>query len=936
MSLEPGARLGPYEILAAIGAGGMGEVYRARDTRLNRDVAIKILPDLFAADADRVARFQREAQVLASLNHPHIAQIYGIEQEGGPGRAGHPRRTALVLELVDGPTLADVIAGRAAGAGPRGIPIDEALAIARQIAVALEAAHENGIIHRDLKPANIKLTQDGTVKVLDFGLAKALEGGSAGSTVQDPAYLSHSPTITSPAMATNAGIILGTAVYMSPEQAKAKPVDKRSDIWAFGCVLYEMLTGKRAFDGEDLTDVVAAVVRGDPDWTALSTDVPAHVRTLLKGCLEKDRKARLGDIAVVRYLLDQGSALLAVHEPAPAAPAHPQSRAPLVAMTAIAALALAAAVLAVWRPWVQPPPSPAPVRLTAGIGADASLLDVLGASSILSPDGSVLAFVAAGKAGDKLALYVRRLDQLDASVLSGTEGALNPFFSPDGTWIGFFANGKLKKVAVSGGSVVTLCDASNGRGASWGDDGSIVFSPSATAGTVLHRVSSEGGTAEKLGDLAQGEAAQRWPQILPGAKAVIFTSAQTAGTYATAGIVAQPLPGGPRKVLVKGGYYGRYLRSGHLVYFRDRTLFAVPFDLERLEVTGPAVPALEGARSNGVSGGAQFDVSETGTLVYTPGEVIAETSAIRWLDRSGQISTLRGTASSWTNPSFSPDGRLLAIDIHDGTQSDIWIYDWQRDTLSRRTFHTADDVRPIWSPDGTRIAFASRRDEQSAFNIYWQRADGTGEADRLTTSKNPQYPTSFHPNGRLLAFTENTSGGPADVMMLPIEGDEKSGWKAGTAAAFLKASYSESTAMFSPDGRWVAYLSNEGGRGDIFIQPYPGPGGKHQISAAPADDPTWSPTASEFFYLNTADLRLMVMPYSIEGNTFNAGKPMVLNDTRIAIRPRPPSRDLAIHPDGKRFAVAGTEDQAAQKIDKVVFVFNFFDELRRIAPTTRR
>jgi serine/threonine-protein kinase len=300
------------------------------------------------------------------------------------------------------------------------------------------------------------------------------------------------------------------------------------------------------------------------------------------------------------------------------------------------------------------------------------------------------------------------------------------------------------------------------------------------------------------------------------------------------------------------------------------------------------------------------------------------------------VSTLRATPSNWSNPSVSPDGRLLAIDISDGTQTDVWIYDWQRDTLSRRTFHNADDVRPVWSPDGTRIAFASRRDNPAAFNIYWQRADGTGEAERLTTSKNSQWATSFHPNGRLLAFTENTSAGPADVMMLPIEGDEKSGWKPGTPTAFLKAPYAESSPMFSPDGRWVAYLSGEGGRTEIFVQPYPGPGGKYQISAAAADDPTWSRTAPEFFFVSAADLRIMVMPYRVEGNTFNAGKPVALHDTRIAVRPRPPSRDLDLHPDGKRFVVAGAEDEAGQKLDKVVFVFNFFDELRRIAPSKGR
>ena len=916
MPLSSGARLGPYEILSAIGAGGMGEVYRARDARLNRDVAIKILPDLFAADGERVARFQREAQVLASLNHPHIAQIYGIEKE--------LERTALVLEFVDGPTLSDRIRQ-----GP--VSVNEAVAIARQIAEALEAAHENGIVHRDLKPANIKLTQDGAVKVLDFGLAKALEHGTSDSSH----LMSQSPTITSPAMATHAGIILGTAVYMSPEQAKGKPADKRSDIWAFGCVLYEMLTGKRAFDGEDLTDVVAAVVRGDPDWAAIPAEVPAHIRTLLKGCLEKDRKARLGDIAVVRYLLEQAPATPARADAAAIAPPHAR---PWMWMSATAAAVLisVASLALAWTMWHGEDESRPPMRVTAEIGADVSLVDALGASAILSPDGMTLVFVGAeNTASSSLSLYVRRLDQLRATPMAGTEGALQPFFSPDGRWIAFFSGGKLKKIAVTGGAAVTLCDAPLGRGGTWTDDGSIIFTPTSSPGTTLLRVSAEGGTPEKFLDMARDEVAQRWPQALPGAKAVIFTSAKNLGNFDAAEIVAQLLPKGERKVLVNGGYYGRYVSSGHLLYFRERTLFAAPFDLDRLEVTGPAVPAVEGVRSNSSSGTAQFDVSRDGTLSYVAGGATADSTPIRWLDRSGQLSMMRNTPSNWSNPSFSPDGRLLAIDIHDGTQSDIWIYDWERDTLSRRTFNNSDDARPVWSPDGKRIAFASRRDGGSAFNLYWQRADGTGEAERLTTTKSMQYPSSFHPSGRYLAFMESMAG-PSDVMVLPIEGDEKTGWKPGTPTAILKAPYSESSAMFSPDGRWFAYLSNEGGRNDVFVQPFPGPGGKYQISSGAADDPSWSRTAPELFFLNTSDLRLMMMPYRVEGSTFVAGKPVQLSEMRILGRPRPPSRDLDVHPDGKRFVVAGADTDSGQKLDRVVLVFNFFDELRRIAPTSTR
>jgi Tol biopolymer transport system component len=661
--------------------------------------------------------------------------------------------------------------------------------------------------------------------------------------------------------------------------------------------------------------------------------VPAHVRTLIKGCLEKDRKVRLADIAVVRYLLDHGTVTPAAQPAAVAARPRSSARTALAAVTVVVTLASLAA-LAWWRPWAQQPVAAVPVRLTADIGATASLVDVYGASSILSPDGTTLAFTATGQANQvAVSLYVRRLDQLQATQLAGTEGALNPFFSPDGKSIGFFAGGKLKKIAVAGGPVVTLCDAPIGRGGSWGDDGWIAFAPTSAPGSPLQRVSSDGGTPEKLLTIAEGEATQRWPQVLPGGKAVIFTSPKVVGDFTTSSIVVQTLPDGPRKVLTSPGYYARYVASGHLLFFRERTLFAAPFDVDRLEMTGPAVPAVEGARSNTNSGGAQFDVSTSGTLVYAAGDTLLDTAPMKWLDRTGTLSVLRSAPSNWTNPAFSPDGRLVAVDIHDGVQTDIWIYDWERDTLSRRTFDTADDARPVWSPDGTRIAYASRRGGSTVFNLYWQRADGTGDAERLTTSKNAQWPTSFHPNGRTLAFLETASSGPTDVMMLPIDGDEKSGWKPGAPAQFLKAAYSESSAMFSPDGRWIAYISNEGGRNDIFVQPYPGPGGKYQLSAATADDPTWSRTAPEFFFLNTADLRVMVMPYRVEGTTFVAGKPVPLHETRIAGRPRSPSRDLDLHPDGKRFVVAGSESETAQRLDKVVFVFNFFDELRRIAPT---
>ena len=894
----------------------MGEVYRARDTKLGRDVAIKILPAEFTREPERVARFKREAQVLASLNHPHIAAIYGLESADD--------RQFLVLELVDGETLARRIAR-----GP--MPVAEALAVARQIAEALDAAHEKGIIHRDLKPSNIAFTADDRVKVLDFGLAKAIESDSSPD-------VSNSPTITFGA--TRAGVILGTAAYMSPEQAKGKVADKRSDVWAFGCVFFEMLTGKRAFEGEDISDTLAAVLRAEPDWSALPADLPPSLATLVRGCMQKDRQARVADVSVVRFLLGDPmgasmsslSSTIGVSAVGTGAPSRaPRAIVPwAVAGVMAAGLAL---VLALWAPWGNAPVASS-VRVNAELGADASLQNALGASAVLSPDGRLLVLVASKIVAEPPQLYIRRLDQLQASALAGTERASSPFFSPDGQWVAFFAQGKLKKVAVTGGAVVTLCDAPNGRGGSWGEDGLIVFQPDSAPGSVLRRVPAAGGTPENFLKMAEGEAVQRWPQMLPGGKGVLFTSNSTqAGGFEAADVVVQPLPGGPRKIIQRGGYYGRYLKSGHLLYMHQGTLFAAPFDLARLETTGPAAPAIEAIASAANSGGTQFSASDTGAVVYLAGRATTTAAPIEWLDRAGKTSPLRSVPSDWSNPAFSPDGKQLAVDISDGTQADVWTYDWSRDTLTRLTFDTADDQRPTWTPDGRRIVFASRRGDKATFNLYWQHADGTGDVQRLTESKNNQVPTSVHPSGKFIALFEQTPGGAADLMILPLEGSEAAGWKPGKPAVFLNAPYNESSGRFSPDGRWLAYLSNESGRNELFVRPFPGPGGKWQVSTNGADDPAWSPKRKELLFVSPSDNRIMVAPYVAEGDSFRADKPSVWSTGQISARPRSPSRDIDLHPDGERFAVAsGSAEANGGKQDKVVFVFNFFDELRRIAP----
>jgi Tol biopolymer transport system component len=915
LPIRSGTVLGPYEILAPLGSGGMGEVYRAIDTTLKRAVAIKVLPAGLADDPDRLARFQREAEVLAALNHPNIAAIYGVERSTSV--------SALVMELVEGPTLADRIAE-----GP--LPLEEALAIARQLALALEAAHARGIIHRDLKPANVKVRDDGTVKVLDFGLAKALEppaGAAAGSP-------SMSPTLTSPAM-TQIGMLLGTAAYMAPEQAKGRPADKRSDVWAFGCVLYEMLTGRRTFDGDDVVDVLGAVTRLDPDWTAIPATVPPAVRSLLENCLVKDPRARAGDIAVARFVLEH-AARIAPPVPHTPAPTSPLWRRTLPWGVAAAALLLAAVLVAA-RFRVVTPPVATLEKLSADIGADASLPIDQGASAVISPDGHTLAFVAQANARAVSQLYVRPLDVLRAQPLAGTEGARDPIFSPDGRWIGFFADGKLKKVAVTGGATVTIADAVNSRGAVWADDDTIVFQPinAASPGTgALMRVAAAGGTPAPVSPLLGAEVTQRWPQVLPGGHTVLFTShdSTTAG-YEGANIVVQPLAGGERKILVRGGYFARYVPSGHLLYMHEGTLFAAAFDVERLALTGQPVPAVEGIATNSAYGGAQFSVANDGTLVYIGGARIDRTAQMSWLATNGGTSPLRATPAAWDYPKFMPDGRQLVFQI-DGTvgnQSDIWIYDWARDALSRLTFD-GGSRRPVPTPDGRRIVFTTRRPTTSgtdSLNLYWLRADGTGEVERLTEGPNQQLATSWHPNGRFLAFYEARGAVTSmDLMILPMEGDETTGWKPGTPTVFLSTPANETLPAFSPDGHWIAYSSNESRQAEIYVRPFPGPGGKWQVSTNGGSIAAWSPTANELFY-ESLDGHIMRVTYTATGDAVQFARPQPINDTRIV----PISRRLwAVHPDGKRFAVNPIEAEPA-KTDRVVFVFNFFDELRRIAPT---
>lgn len=845
----------------------MGEVYRAKDTKLDREVAIKVLPAALADDPDRLARFEREAKVLAALNHPNIAHIYGVEER------------ALVMELVAGTTVH----------GP--LPLDEALGVAAQIASALEAAHEKNIIHRDLKPANIMITSAGIVKVLDFGLAAIAQPS-------DTSNPEHSPTLTiSP---TRSGMILGTAAYMSPEQARGKTVDKRADIWAFGVVLFEILTGKRLFEGETVSDTLAQVLTKEPDWE----QVPAKLRRLLRKCLEKDPNKRLRDMGDAWELL----------EDAPPPIASSRSRLSWV-VAALLALTTVAASLIAYRA-TRPAELKPLVRLDVDLGSELPPSTIGGSEVIISPDGTRLVYVSQGK------LFTRRLDQPNAVELAGTDGAVQPFFSPDGQWVAFFAQRALKKIPADGGAAIVLCNSGNPRGGSWGEDGSIFAT--LTFPGVVSRIPSIGGTPTPVTDLAKNESVHNWPQILPGGRAVLFTAKPRTGTYENATIEVMSLQDRRRKTLIQGGSYGRYVGSsaghGYLIYYNRGSLFAAPFDLDALETHGPPVPVLEGIQYNDQTGFAHLDFSRTGTLLYRragSGLVTAQ-----WLDSEGKTQALLAKPGNYAGPHLSPDGQRLAVEMAAGSNRDIWVYEWHRDTLTRLTFDAGGGtvMNPVWSPDGRYIAFAGKG------GIFWTRSDGAGKSEPLTQSKNVQTPWSFTPDGKRLAFDELDPTVGSALWTLPLESDG-TGLRGGKPELFLESSFNESMPMFSPDGRWLAYNSYEPETYQVYVRPFPDRGGKWQISNGGGSDPVWSRNGRELFF-RTADNRIMVATYTVKGDSFVADQPRGWSEKRLG------GRDYDVAPDGKRIAalmpVVTTESQQAQS--HVVFLLNFTDELRRKVP----
>jgi hypothetical protein len=853
-------------------------VYQAHDTKLGRDVAIKVLPEAFAHDPDRLSRFQREAKMLAALNHPAIATIYGLEQSNDT--------SYLVMELVSGETLQQRVAreGR--------LPIEEALGLCRQIAEALEAAHEKGIIHRDLKPANVKVTPDGKVKVLDFGLAKAYAGGESDS---DP---SNSPTLS--AAGTMQGVILGTAAYMSPEQARGKAVDKRTDIWAFACVLYELLSGQQAFQGDTVTEILAAVLRGEPDWSALPATTSTTARALLRRCLQKDKALRLRDAGDASIEIQEALTAPSV-SPTGTGPATRGWKHPVVLGLAVLVGAVVAA-LAIWtlKP-TTPPPSRPVIRFTITLPPGQQLADQPAVA--LSPDGLHLAYVA--NQGGSQQLHLRAMDALDARPIPGTEGATQPFFSSDGQGLGFFADGKLKTVSVTGGAALTLGEVThNAFGASWSSQGMIAFGPSVTS---LQYLSDAGGAPQPLTRLEQGEIYHGWPEFLPGGKALLFAVRRPPGFQ----VDVQSVGAGGRRKLIPVGTRPMYALSGHLIYAQAGTLMAVPFDPQRLLVTGPPVPMVEEVLQTATDGAAQYTVSATGSLVYVRGNPRAAPSSLVWVDRQGREQPLRAPARVYSTPRLSPDEQYVAVTVV-GSESNIWVVDLARGGLTKLTSQGSGNYMGAWTPDSKRIAFISTKD--GPFNIFLQRADGSGGLERLISSENSQHPDSWSPDGQRLAFYEINPDTGFDISVLGIA-DRK-------VQPFLHTPFNELGAQFSPDGRWLAYLSDESGRNEIYVRPYPGPDPKRQISTDGGVEPMWNRNGRELFY--RSGNAMMAVNITAQAR-FEAGTPQRLFEGSYL-----PVYDVSR--DGQRFLMIKPSEPALAAPTQINVVLNWSEELKQKVP----
>jgi eukaryotic-like serine/threonine-protein kinase len=893
-----GKTISRYRIIEKLGEGGMGAVYKAEDTKLHRVVALKFLTAETTGSREHQARFLKEAEAAAALEHPNITTIYDIGEEEG--------RTFIAMSLVEGKTLAQKIVERP-------LPLEQALSIAIQVGEALQVAHERGVVHRDIKPSNIMITAKGQVKVMDFGLAHL-----AGQT-----------------RITKTGTIMGTPAYMSPEQLEGRTVDRHADIWALGCVLYEMLTQRTPFEADHEQAVAHGILNDEPEpVSAQRGDVQPDLDRILAKALAKppeSRYAHVDDFAIDLRALTGSRRSTETVPMAGQRLASPVERTEVpsprwrVWLAAAAALLVVALVVSLVAPWRSARPTPQPLmQLPVDFGLDTSASTRYGANTILSPDGSRLVFVVREPDGSSQ-LYTRRFDQPAAELLPGTEDAHSPFFSPDGGWVAFFAGRRLKKTAVEGGAVVTLCEAPNGRGGSWGEDNRIIAALDVRGG--LARVAATGGMPEEVTELDEGELSHRWPQVLRGSKEVLFTaeSKKQMGAYDNASLWLQSLETGKKKTIHRNGTYGRYLPSGHLVYAHDNTLFAATFDLDRMQLAGPPVPIVEEVVTSPGLGGAQFAYSGTGMFVYLGEGAASRRSIVQWLDPAGNLNPLLTTPGRYGTPRVSSQDSRLILTAWDGITPDIWVYDWQRDVMSRLTFDAGNDILPVWTPDGNHIAYAS----QLHGGRVRVRADGSGEAQLLIESETFLRESSFSRDGTRLAFVKYRSATGYDISILRMEASQSGEAQPGDSEPFLQTPFSERAPAFSADGKWLAYQSDESGTNEIYVQSFPDPGDRRQISNGGGRFPVWSPNGRELFYQNPED-KIMVVDFQAEGDSFVADKPRVWSEIRL---PSGRWRDFDLAPDGKRFAVIMPAGETTGKESPTLTVLlNFFDELRRRAP----
>jgi serine/threonine-protein kinase len=900
---------GKYRIIEEIGRGGMGVVYKAEDTTLARRVAIKVLPEIFTDDQERLARFEREAKLLASLNHPNIATIFGLEETDG--------KRFIVMELVEGETLAERISRRP-------LPLEETLKVCLQIAEGVEAAHEKGIIHRDLKPSNVKLLPDDKVKILDFGLAKAFYEGRATTD------LSKSPTITE--QMTEPGVILGTVAYMSPEQSKGKAVDKRTDIWAFGCVLYECLTGKRAFSGDTVTETIAAILRGEPDLNSLPADTPGSVRAVLRRCLQKDINRRLRDIGDARTELETPT----IYSSEAVVSSRRSSSIRLVAVAVVMLLAgilIGLALLRYFRPIASPSIVTSTIKVEPGHWLDGmrrvtEMQRPSRTAMAISSDGRFIVYSAIEENPGpqaKARLYLRRMDQSEAKLIPGTEGGINPFLSPDNQWVGFWADQKLKKIPVEGGVATALCGASMIYGVNWGHDNTIVFSDWEDVG--LSRVSADGGKPETLTKLdpKREEYSHRLPSWLPNGKAVLFTVLRH-GWDSQPWLALFRLDTREWQVLLQDAADARYVPTGHLVFLRQGTLMAVRFDLARLKVIGQPVALVENVmqafstNTDFNTGAGQFGISDAGWLIYAAGGIVPDQkNSLVWVDQKGIEQPVTAKQSSYFVPRLSPDGERIAYATA-GREWQVWVYDLVRGTLSRLTGEGRASY-PIWSRDGKRILFSWHK--SLAENLFWQPYDGSSPMERLTKSEYNQNPGSWSSDGKTVTLVEYPDTG-YDIAVLDV--------RSGRVTPFLNSKFHEIDPEFSPDGRWIAYSSNESKRLEVYVRPFAGQGMKQQVSSDGGGEPLWAINGKQLFYRRQD--QVWVVDVQTDGG-FAASKPRLLFEKPgyllgLLIR----GYDLSI--DGQRFLMVKSEQRKPTPVTEMILVQNWFEELKRLVPTGKK